>query len=139
MASRSVLPLPRIRPVSGGNFLGGVSDTPPFLNRPLPPYNCHRHSSGCSPARENQCLWDRCLWLVRERDWDDDAFKGDEAPAPVLADSSFSFIALSTAVVSGDLWGKDIEGLADSDFSFIPFSTSLVSSDVWGGLSSAML
>jgi hypothetical protein len=55
-------------------------------------------ADGCSPARENQCLWDRCFWLVRERDWDDDAFKGDEAPAPVLADSSFSFIALSTAV-----------------------------------------
>jgi hypothetical protein len=76
---------------------------------------------------------------VRERDWDDDAFKGDEAPAPVLADSSFSFIALSTTVVSGDVWGEDIEGLADSDFSFIPFSTLLVSGDVWGGLSSAML
>ena len=76
---------------------------------------------------------------MRERDWDDDPFKGDEAPAPVLADSSFSFIASSTAVVSGDVWGEDIKGLADSDFFFIPLSTSLVSGDVWGGLSSAVL
>jgi hypothetical protein len=45
---------------------------------------------------------------------------------------------LSTAVISGDVWGEDTEGLADSDFCFIPFSTSLVSGDVSGGLSSAM-
>ena len=76
---------------------------------------------------------------MRERDGDDDAFKCDGAPAQVPADSNFSFIASSTAFVSGDVWGEDIEGLADSDFSFIPFSTSLVSGDVWGGLSSAML
>ena len=71
---------------------------------------------------------------MRERDGDDDAFK-----FPIPAASSFSFIASSTAFVSGDVWGEDIEGLADSDFSFILFSTSLVSGDVWGGLSSAML
>ena len=62
---------------------------------------------------------------MRERDWDDDAFTVDEAPAPVLADSSFSLIALSTAVVSGDVWGRDIEGLADSDFSFTLSPTHL--------------
>jgi hypothetical protein len=49
---------------------------------------------------------------------------------------NFSFIASSTAVVSGNVWRGDIEG---SDFSFIPFSISLVYGDFWGGLSSAML
>jgi hypothetical protein len=61
------------------------------------------------------------------------------APLAALLDSNFSFIALSTAVVSGDVWRGDIEGLADSDFSLIPLSNTVVSGDVWGGLSSAPL
>jgi hypothetical protein len=52
--------------------------------------------------------------------------------------SNFSFIALSTAVVSGDVWRGDIIGLADSDFSFMPLSNTVVSGNVWGGLSSAL-
>jgi hypothetical protein len=66
---------------------------------------------------------------VRERDGDDDAFK-----FPIPAASSFSFIASSTAFVSGDVWGEDIEGLADSDFSFILFSISLVSTVTFGAV-----
>jgi hypothetical protein len=70
------------------------------------------------------------------RDW---ATTGSQLDKRYLVDRNFSFIALSTAVVSGDVWRGDVEGLADSDFSFIALSTSLVSGDVWGCLSSAML
>jgi hypothetical protein len=74
---------------------------------------------------------------VLERDRDENAFRGS-GPAAEL-ESNFSFIASSTAVVSGDVWRGDIEGLADSDFSLIPLSNTVVSGDVWGAPSSALL